>query len=77
MNVEGKSRLTGDSLKEKGKTRQLMCRSSEREFLAWMHKNKSEQTLPRGELVNLPNDLEAKSNELRITATPVDIFEQK
>jgi len=66
-----KARLTGDSLKEKGKTRQLICRGPEREFLAWMHKNKNEQTLSRGELVALPNDLESKSNELRITNTLV------
>lgn len=69
FDVTGKARLTGDSLKEKGKTRQLICRSPEREFLAWMHKNKNEQTLPRGELATLPTDLEAKSNELRVTNT--------
>ncbi|MFZ3230790.1 MAG: small ribosomal subunit Rsm22 family protein [Pseudobdellovibrio sp.] len=70
-----KARLTGDSMKEKGKTRQLICRSSEREFLSWMHKNKSEQTLPRGELVLLSKDLEQKSNELRVTETPIECYE--
>lgn len=68
-----KARLTGDSLKENGKTRQLMCRSSDREFLAWMHKNKNEQTLPRGEIVVLPENIELKSNELRIQ-DEVNIF---
>ncbi|MBC7465025.1 MAG: hypothetical protein H7256_03460 [Bdellovibrio sp.] len=71
FDVTNKGRLTGDSLKEKGKTRQLICRSPEREFLAWMHKNKNEQVLPRGELVTLPNDLEVKSNELRVNTSPV------
>lgn len=75
LDPTNKARLTGDSLKENGKTRQLICRGPEREFLAWMHKNKSEQTLPRGELVNLPNDLEQKSNELRVTQTPVECYD--
>ena len=60
------ARLTGDSLEEKGKTRQLVCRGTEREFLTWMHKKVSPQTLDRGDLVVLPEDIEVKSNELRL-----------
>lgn len=60
------ARTVGDSLEEKGKTRQLVCRSSEREFLAWMHKEKNQQTIPRGELISIPADVEKKSNELRV-----------
>lgn len=71
FDTANKARLTGDSLKEKGKTRQLICRGTDREFLAWMHKNKNEQILPRGELVTLPPDLEQKSNELRVGQTPI------
>lgn len=69
--IKNFARLTGDSLLEKGKTRQLVCRGEKREFLAWMHKNKTVQTLQRGDLVQLPPDLEQKSNELRITETPI------
>lgn len=72
----GLGRLTGDSMKEKGKTRQMLCRGTEREFLTWMHKNKTEQVLPRGELVYLPSDLQQKSNELRVTETQVECYEQ-
>lgn len=59
-------RLTGDSRDEKGKTRQLICRNEEREFLTWMHKEIDPQTLDRGELVELHSNFEIKSNELRL-----------
>lgn len=71
------ARLTGDSLEEKGKTRQLICRGPNREFLSWLHKNASVQVLPRGELVNLPNDLLLKSNELRVQSLPIETIPQK
>lgn len=61
-----KVRLTGDSLEEKGKTRQLICRGPEREFLTWMHKEIKAQTLPRGDLITLHSDNEIKSNEIRL-----------
>lgn len=65
------ARIVGDSLPEKGKTRQLICRNlspapSEREFLAWLHKTKEPQIIPRGELVALPDNVEKKSNEIRL-----------
>lgn len=60
------ARLTGDSLNEKGKTRQLICRNEQREFLTWMHKTIEPQTLARGDLIELPLDFEIKSNELRL-----------
>lgn len=62
------ARVTGDLLKEKGKDRQLFCRGSEREFLAWMHKNGEHQEIPRGVLINLPENLQKVSNELRVPA---------
>ena len=63
---KNKIRLTGDSLDEKGKTRQLACRGPEREFLTWMHKDIKPQTLPRGDLITLPSEVENKSNEIRL-----------
>ncbi len=72
--IKDKARTVGDSLEEKGKTRQLVCRSSEREFLAWMHKEKNQQTIPRGELITIPADAEKKSNELRVK-TKIDGYE--
>lgn len=61
-------RLIGDSREEKGKTRQMFCRGEKREFLTWMHKKIDPQVFPRGELVELPDQFEEKSNELRVSA---------
>ena len=66
----GLARLTGDSLKENGKTRQLLCRGPQREFLTWMHKEITAQVLDRGLLVEVPVQAVKKSNELR-TQQPV------
>lgn len=71
------ARLTGDSMEEKGKTRQLVCRGPKREFLSWMHKNTHSQTLARGELIELPADLQIKSNELRAQFTPITVMTKK
>lgn len=66
--LKTKARLTGDSLEEKGKTRQLVCRGEKREFLTWMHKNIQPQTLARGELIDTDFEFELKSNELRLSS---------
>ncbi|WP_413582548.1 small ribosomal subunit Rsm22 family protein [Bdellovibrio sp. HCB288] len=60
------ARVVGDTLKEKGKDRQMICRGSDREFLAWMHKLKIQQEIPRGALIEVPDDLQKVSNELRV-----------
>jgi hypothetical protein len=67
----GLARIVGDTLLEKGKSRQAICRGSEREFLAWFPPRieKAGETLPeinRGELVSLASDVEKKSNEIRL-----------
>lgn len=67
------ARTVGDSLNEKGKTRQLICRSSEREFLTWMHKETSPEIIPRGELITVPDDCEKKSNELRVKSQVMNV----
>jgi len=59
-------RTVGDRLKEKGKDRQMVCRGTEREFLAWMHKSGLEQDIPRGVLIEIPEDVQKISNELRL-----------
>lgn len=62
----GRARLTGDRLDEKGKSRQMVCRSSEREFLSWMHREGEPQLLYRGSLIDFPTVYEKKSNEIRV-----------
>ncbi|MFP5520723.1 MAG: small ribosomal subunit Rsm22 family protein [Bdellovibrionia bacterium] len=59
-------RLVGDLLREKGKDRQLMCRSSQREFLSWMHKHGVHPELYRGDLYDLPNEIQQVAKEVRI-----------
>lgn len=61
-----RARVVGDDLPEKGKTRQMICRSSEREFAAWMHRNGEPRPWSRGELVEIPVDAPKKSNEIRL-----------
>ena len=61
-----RGRLTGDILKEKGKDKQLVCYNDQRVFLTWMHKNKMEQIFPRGGVVEINDDNELVSNELRV-----------
>lgn len=59
------ARMIGDTLKEKGKTRQAVCRNDEREFLSWLKRYGEAQYLPHGSLVRVPEGLEKKGNELR------------
>lgn len=58
-------RVVGDALVEKGKTRWLYCRGSEREFLSWLHKKGVSPDWHRGERLDPLID-EIKGSELRI-----------
>ena len=68
---QGIARVTGDLLNEKGKSRQLVCRNSDREYLTWMHKTLPKKAepprIPRGSLIEWPGQFEQKSNEIRVT----------
>jgi hypothetical protein len=59
------ARIIGDTLKEKGKTRQAVCRGPEREFLSWLHRNGEPRPFLHGERIDLPDSLEKKGSELR------------
>lgn len=61
------ARLVGDLMTEKGKSRQMLCRGPNREFLAWMHKNVNPQELPRGIVVSIPRSSISVSNEVRVS----------
>lgn len=60
-----RGRLVGDQLAEKGKDRQLFCRNDRREYLAWLHKRGPTPELYRGDLFDLPEQVEEVSNEIR------------
>ena len=60
-------RIVGDLMNEKGKSRQLICRGPEREFLSWIHSKHEVQEIARGQRLFIPPDFEKKSNEIRMT----------
>lgn len=59
-------RVIGDTLEEKGKTRQLVCRGPQREFFSWLHRNGPAPHIPHGTLMRIPDDVEVKSSEIRL-----------
>lgn len=60
------ARLTGDLRREKGASRQMVCRGSTREFLSWQHKHGEPPAWPRGALVTLPKAPAVKGREIRL-----------
>jgi len=68
----GAARVIGDTLPEKGKTRQMICRGPEREFFSWLHKNGEPPLIPHGTLVKNLGNPEIKGGELRVG--PVEWF---
>lgn len=67
--TEGLTRVIGDTLKEKGKTRQAICFDNERRFLSWLKRNHKE--IPRidhGKLISIHGG-EEKGSEIRVKET--------
>ena len=68
--LQSLARLVGDTLIEKGKNRQPVCRSSAREFLSWFPqrfpKGAEPIELERGNLVSLAEGLELRADEVRL-----------
>jgi hypothetical protein len=62
------ARVIGDTLPERGKTRQMICRGPHREFLSWLHRFGEPPSLPRGALVRGIDTTEPKGGELRAIA---------
>jgi ribosomal protein RSM22 (predicted rRNA methylase) len=60
------ARIVGDMLPEKGKTKVMICKGEDREFLSWLHKDKLDIEIHRGELIDIDFPLESKGSELRI-----------
>lgn len=60
------ARTVGDMLEEKGKTKIMICRGEEREFLSWLKKDKLDMEIHRGELVDINFPTEKKGSEVRI-----------
>lgn len=65
--LQGLARLTGDQMHQKGQTRQMVCRGSEREFLSWQHRHGDAPEFRRGELVRIPDAAQKKGSDIRVT----------
>ncbi len=65
--VISQARIIGDTLFEKGKVKQAVCRKDQREFLTWLTRNGEPEPLPRGALFQIPENAEIKGSEIRIT----------
>lgn len=62
----GATRVIGDTLAEKGKTRQMICRGPEREFLSWLHRDGDAPHIPHGALIASLGENEVKGSEIRV-----------
>jgi len=60
------ARIIGDTLFERGKVRQAVCRGEDREFLSWLTRHGEPDQLARGITIELPENIEKKGNELRV-----------
>lgn len=65
LNSSPRARLIGDTLYEKGKVRQALCRGPKREFLSWLTKTGPGENLPHGALIEMPKQYDEVSNEIR------------
>lgn len=63
----GSARVIGDTLLERGKTRQMVCRGSDREFLSWLSREGDPPLIPNGALIKDLGTLKKKSAELRVS----------
>ncbi len=70
VKFRGTTRVIGDTLQEKGKARQMICRGPSREFLAWLKRDGEPPFIPHGALITDLGHCETKSNELRPFGTP-------
>jgi len=61
----GAARVIGDTLPENGKTRQMICRGPQREFVSWLHRYGEPPHIPHGALVSGTENCETKGQELR------------
>lgn len=65
----GATRVVGDQLREKGKTRQMICRGPNREFLSMLSRHGEGKELRRGDLIQFDADsVSQKQNEIRYDA---------
>ncbi len=64
--LTGLSRVVGDAQAERGKTRQMICRGVNREFLSWLDRNRLKPGLKRGDIIRIRDGI-VKPKEVRIS----------
>lgn len=60
------ARVIGDPLWEKGKVRQMICRTDEREFLSWLRRKGDPHPAQRGDLIATEGWPESPRHEIRL-----------
>ncbi|MDZ4661102.1 MAG: small ribosomal subunit Rsm22 family protein [Pseudomonadota bacterium] len=68
------ARLTGDQKNEKGKFRQMVCRSPDREFLSWLKRDGTPPEYRRGELIKIAPEAQKVSNEIRVSSDDISVL---
>jgi hypothetical protein len=66
--VETLVRVTGDFLNEKGKSKQMVCRNSRREFLTQLKRHTDPMEYQRGDLLKIEGPVKLVGNEIRLIA---------
>lgn len=69
--MENRARMTGDALREKGKTRQLFCRGERREFLSMLSRDGELPEISRGAVIEVPANGTSIGSEYRIKSGDV------
>ena len=69
----GAARIVGDFLDEKGKSRQLICRNSNREFLTFIKKDHTPIEFARGDLLRIKDSIIKKGEDLRVDPVALDL----
>lgn len=64
--LSGLARVVGDEQPERGKTRQMICRGVNREFLSWLDRSRLKPGLKRGDLLRIRDGIN-KPKEVRIS----------
>jgi ribosomal protein RSM22 (predicted rRNA methylase) len=66
------ARVIGDTLFERGKSKQLICRGPKREFMSWLHREGEVPHIPFGALIDSGlEQAQVKSNELRLPVSAI------
>jgi hypothetical protein len=60
------ARTIGATRREKGKTRQRVCRNSKKEYLSWLSKDGPAPEVPSGDLIEIPKTAIIKGEEIRL-----------